>query len=118
MIKISSPLPNFYFCCSIKRELFIRSFAEYCVPSRSSYPFTLHSMPDPLTTEVAADMHLRQTVMLRAKAVETRKRLLTLSLAQPRQNKEAGFKIRELFIYRDVRYITLHYIIDSFSKVC
>ena len=70
-------------------------------------------MTDPLTKEVAANMCLRQTVMLRAKAFETRKRLLTLSLVQPMQNKGVGFKIHELFIYRDLRYI-----IDSFSKVC
>jgi hypothetical protein len=70
-------------------------------------------MPDPLNTEVAANMCLWQTIMLPAKAFETRKRLLTLSLAQPRQNKEAGFKIHELFIDRDI-----HYFIYSFSKVC
>jgi hypothetical protein len=69
-------------------------------------------MPDPLNTEVAANMCLRQTIMLPAKAFEMRKRLLTLSLAQPRQNKEAGFKMHELFIYRDI-----HYFIYSFSKV-
>ena len=61
-------------------------------------------MPDLLNTEVAANMCLRQTVMLPAKAFEKRKRLLTLSLAQPRQNKKADFKIHELFIQT---YITL-----------
>lgn len=30
MRKVSSPFPNFYFCCFTKRKLFIRNFAEYC----------------------------------------------------------------------------------------
>jgi len=59
-------------------------------------------MADPLNTEVADYMCLRQTVTLPAKAFETRKGLVTLSLALPRQNKEAGFKIHEMFIYRDM----------------
>jgi hypothetical protein len=36
--------------------------------------------------------------MLPAKVFETRKRLLT---EQPKQKKEAGFKIHGLFIYND-----------------
>jgi len=73
-------------------------------------------MPDPLNTEVTANMCLRQTVMLPAKAFETKKRLLTLSLAQPRQNKEARFKIHELFIYRDI--ITLLIPLVKYAKNC
>jgi len=73
-------------------------------------------MPDPLNTEVATNMCLRQTVMLPAKAFETRKRLLTLSLAQPRQNKEAGFKIREVFIYRDIHYLLIPLV--KYAKNC
>jgi len=70
-------------------------------------------MPDLLNTEVAANVCLRQTFMLPAKAFETRKRLLTIYLAQPRQNKKADFKIHELFIHREILYI-----IDSLSKEC
>jgi len=71
-------------------------------------------MRDLLNTQVAANMCLRQTItcMLPAKAFETRKRLLTLSSAQPRQNKKANFKIHELFIHRDILCI-----IDSLSKL-
>jgi hypothetical protein len=52
---------------------------------------SLHITPGLLNTEVVANMCLRQTVMSPEEDFETRKHLLTLSLAQPRQTTEAGF---------------------------
>jgi len=40
---------------------------------------------------------------------EVNRRHLSLSLAKPRQNTEAIFKARDLFVYGDIYYINLSF---------
>ena len=67
--------------------------------------------PGVLNPFLEGNMIPRHTVMLPAETFEMRKRLLTLSLAKPRQNIEAILKSYKLIIYGDIHYIT-----NSFCK--
>ena len=77
-------------------------FSEYVglYPARVILPM-LQSDINSSTTDAVWSTHLNPSS---AKTCETRKCLLTLSLAKPRQKAEVTLKTYELFIYGDIRY--------------